>query len=74
MEILKVPGGFIILNGEAQEIKREQMEYSTIINELQDLLDRSLDNGGYDVTVFNSEEEALKQAIEAIHRLIDLEA
>lgn len=49
------------------------MEYATIINELQDLLDRSRDCGGEDIPVY-IQEEAIEGAIEAIQRLMDLES
>ena len=50
------------------------MEYTTVINELQDLLDRSRDYSGEEMFVYSSEEDAIEEAIEAIHRLIDLES
>lgn len=50
------------------------MEYTTIINELQDLLDRSRDCGGEDIPVYIQEEDAIEEAIKAIQRLMDLES
>lgn len=50
------------------------MEYKEIITELQDLVNRSYDSDGYDVVIFDSENKAIEEAIEALYRLIDLES